>query len=146
TQRPLFALFRNPAAIGSSVIMGFGDLIDGLNTGARNMISIGVATATAGIIVGTVTLTGMGLMMTDLVEFVSGGNVIAMLFLPAFVWLLRHTGVPPRPIFVVVATLVVPVRDELGAEGAAAIPVGVVHLSVVYSDMMAPVTQLVGLA
>ena len=39
------------------------------------MIGIAVATATAGIIVGTITLTGLGLMMTEFVEFVSGGNV-----------------------------------------------------------------------
>ena len=43
------------------------------------MIGIGVATATAGIIVGGITLTGLGLRMTEFVEFVSQGNVIAML-------------------------------------------------------------------
>ena len=57
------------------------DLIDGLRAGARNMTSVGIATATAGIIVGTVSLTGIGLVMTEIVEFVSGGNLIIMLLL-----------------------------------------------------------------
>ena len=43
----------------------------GLIDGARNMIGIALATATAGVIVGTVTLTGVGQVMADLVEFVS---------------------------------------------------------------------------
>ena len=51
------------------------EFVDGLATGARNMIGIAIATATAGIIVGTVTLTGIGLVMTEFVEFLSGGNV-----------------------------------------------------------------------
>ena len=49
--------------------------------GARNMIGIGVACASAGLIVGVITLTGMGLMMTDFVEMVSAGNVLVMLVL-----------------------------------------------------------------
>ena len=43
------------------------------------MIGIGIATATAGIIVGSVTLTGIGLVMTEFVEFISGGNLILIL-------------------------------------------------------------------
>jgi hypothetical protein len=57
------------------------NLIDGLIAGARNMIGIGIATATAGIIVGTVTLTGVGAVMADLVEVMSGGNILLMLIL-----------------------------------------------------------------
>ena len=49
------------------------------------MIGIAIATATAGIIVGTVTLTGIGLMMADLVEVLSAGNIILMLLLTAVV-------------------------------------------------------------
>ena len=48
---------------------GSGDLWKGLVLGARNMIGIGVACASAGLIVGAITLTGMGLMMTDFVEW-----------------------------------------------------------------------------
>ena len=66
-------------------------------SGAKNMIGIGVATAAAGIVVGTVTLTGIGLVMTEFVEFISGGNLVLILLLPppsvcCWVW-----GCRPRP-------------------------------------------------
>ena len=53
---------------------GFTDMLDGMIAGSRNMIGIGVATAAAGIVVGTITLTGVGLVMAELVEFISGGR------------------------------------------------------------------------
>lgn len=55
------------------------DLIEGMIDGSRNMIGIGLATAIAGIIVGTVSLTGIGQEMADFVEFLSGGNLILLL-------------------------------------------------------------------
>src|SRR5690606_31113435 len=54
TQRPLVALLRKAGNVNRETIRGFMDVHDGLITGARNMIGIGVATASAGIIVGTV--------------------------------------------------------------------------------------------
>src|SRR5439155_5492815 len=68
TQRPLIAMFRGETATLTRVRAGFDDLVDGLGTGARNMIGIAIATAAAGIVVGTVSITGFGLVMTDLVE------------------------------------------------------------------------------
>jgi hypothetical protein len=65
-----------------------------MNDGARNMIGIAIATGTAGIIVGGITLTGLGLRMTEFVEFVSFGNVIVMLLFTAFVCLVLGLGVP----------------------------------------------------
>ncbi|MCB1938770.1 MAG: TRAP transporter permease, partial [Rhodocyclaceae bacterium] len=73
TQRPITAFFRGHTNIHDEMQRGFKDLLDGLVTGARNMIGIGIATAAAGVIVGTVTLTGVGLVMTELVETLSGG-------------------------------------------------------------------------
>src|SRR5690606_18935128 len=68
SQRPLQALFRKQSDVGANLRLGLHDLWDGLVTGARNMIGIGIATATAGIIVGAVSQTGVGLVMADLVE------------------------------------------------------------------------------
>lgn len=68
TQRPLMALFRGQGEAGAAVIKGLDDLWQGLIAGARNMIGIGIATATAGIIVGAVSQTGVGLVLADLVE------------------------------------------------------------------------------
>ncbi len=59
TQKPLIALFRGEPSSLSRFVAGFNDLVDGLGTGARNMIAIAIATAAAGIVVGTVSITGL---------------------------------------------------------------------------------------
>jgi TRAP transporter 4TM/12TM fusion protein len=94
TQRPLIALFRGRGDYGAATRQGGGELFDALVTGARNMIGIGIATATAGIVVGTVTLTGIGLVMAAFVEFLSGGNLLLMLVLVAVLSLILGMGPP----------------------------------------------------
>jgi hypothetical protein len=110
------------------------------------MIGIGVATATAGIIVGGITLTGLGLRMTEFVEFVSQGNVMAMLLFIAFVCLVLGLGVPTTANYVLVATLMAPVVVELGAQSGLVIPLIAVHLFVFYYGIMGDITPPVGLA
>ena len=110
------------------------------------MIGIGVATATAGIIVGGITLTGLGLRMTEFVEFVSQGNVMVMLLFIAFVCLVLGLGVPTTANYVLVATLMAPVVVELGAQSGLVIPLIAVHLFVFYYGIMGDITPPVGLA
>jgi TRAP transporter 4TM/12TM fusion protein len=145
TRRPLLAAFRGQS-IGPAFYAGFGDLADGLALGARNMIGIAIATATAGIVVGTVTLTGVGLMMTEIVELLSGGNVILMLMLIAVISLILGMGIPTTANYILVATLMAPVVVELAAQGGLAIPLIAVHLFVFYFGIMADITPPVGLA
>ena len=145
TQRPLIALFRG-AAMAGSWRQGFDEVVRGLNDGARNMIGIGVATATAGIIVGGITLTGLGFRMTDFVEVVSQGNVIAMLLFTAFVCLVLGLGVPTTANYILVASLMAPVIVELGARSGYIIPLIAVHLFVFYFGIMGDITPPVGLA
>lgn len=146
TQRPLVALFRAGHGLGPATARGFLDLVEGLAFGARNMIGIAVATASAGIIVGTVTLTGLGLMMTDLVEYLSGGSVILMLLLTGVICLFLGMGIPTTANYILVATLMAPVVVDLGAQAGLAIPLIAVHLFVFYFGIMADVTPPVGLA
>jgi hypothetical protein len=146
TQRPLIAMARGGRNVGAEVHRGVWELVDGFKLGARNMIGIAIATATAGIVVGTVTLTGMGLMMTDFVEFLSGGNVIAMLLLTALICLVLGMGIPTTANYILVATLMAPVVVELGAQAGIAIPLIAVHLFVFYFGIMADITPPVGLA
>ncbi len=146
TQRPLFAYFRGQGTFIAPLKQGFQDLFDGLVTGARNMIGIGIATATAGIIVGTVTLTGIGLAMTELVELLSGGNLMIMLLLVAFISLILGMGLPTTANYIVVSTLMAPVIVELGAQSGLLVPLIAVHLFVFYFGLMADVTPPVGLA
>jgi TRAP transporter 4TM/12TM fusion protein len=146
TQKPILGVMRGASNIGADIKAGVSDLIDGLQTGARNMIGIGVATAAAGIIVGTVSLTGVGLVMTELVEILSGGNLMLMLVLVAVISLILGMGLPTTANYIVVSTLMAPVVVELGAQSGLIVPLIAVHLFVFYFGLMADVTPPVGLA
>lgn len=146
TQKPLLAFFRGQAQPLARVRDGWRDLVDGLELGARNMIGIGIATACAGIIVGTVSVTGLGLVMTDLVEVVSAGSLIGMLLLVAAVCLVLGMGMPTTASYIIVSTLMAPVVVELGSQTGLVVPLVAVHMFVFYFGLMADVTPPVGLA
>ena len=146
TQRPLFAIFRGQGAFGAAAKQGFDDLVQGLVAGARNMIGIGVATATAGIIVGAVSQTGVGSALAEVVEVLSGGNMIAILFLTAILSLILGMGLPTTANYIVVSALLAPVIVALGQQNGLLVPLIAVHLFVFYFGIMADVTPPVGLA
>ena len=146
TQRPLMAWFRSDENLNRSFRRGFFEFSDGLVTGARNMIGIGVATAAAGIIVGTVTLTGIGLVMTEFVEFISGGNLVLILIFTAIISLILGMGLPTTANYIVVSTLMAPVIVTLGAQNGLIVPLIAVHMFVFYFGILADDTPPVGLA
>ncbi|MDO6499813.1 TRAP transporter permease [Photobacterium sanguinicancri] len=146
TQRPLLALFNKEKTLPDAAMEGVHDLLESLVSGARNMIGIGVATAAAGTVVGVVTLTGIGLVMTDFVEFISGGNIIMMLIFTAIISLILGMGLPTTANYIVVSTLMAPVIVTLGAQNGLIIPLIAVHLFVFYFGILADDTPPVGLA
>jgi TRAP transporter 4TM/12TM fusion protein len=146
TQRPLMAMFRRSGAFSAAVRQGFTDLFDGLTVGARNMIGIGIATATAGIIVGAVSQTGVGSALADVVEVLSGGHILAILFLTAILSLFLGMGLPTTANYIVVSALLAPVIVSLGQQNGLIVPLIAVHLFVFYFGIMADVTPPVGLA
>ncbi|MBT8344989.1 MAG: TRAP transporter permease [Desulfofustis sp.] len=146
TQRPLKGLIRKMGGDEFSVRRGWQDFIDGMVSGAKNMIGIGVATAAAGIVVGTVTLTGIGLVMTEFVEFISGGNLVLILLFTAGISLLLGMGLPTTANYIVVSTLMAPVIVSLGAQNGLIVPLIAVHLFVFYFGILADDTPPVGLA
>ena len=146
TQQPLKAFFRDKGHFLAETKTGFIDLLHSLVTGARNMVGIGVATATAGIVVGTVTLTGIGLVMTQFVEFISGGNLLLMLIFTALISLILGMGLPTTANYIVVSTLMAPVIVTLGAQNGLLVPLIAVHLFVFYFGILADDTPPVGLA
>ncbi|MFC6490700.1 TRAP transporter permease [Nitratireductor sp. GCM10026969] len=148
TQKPLKALFRGMQSDEqrAAFMEGFYDLVAGLITGARNMIGIACATATAGIVVGTVTLTGIGQVMAEFVEFLSGGNIFLILVFTAMISLVLGMGLPTTANYIVVSSLMAPVIVQLGAANGVLIPLIAAHMFVFYFGIMADVTPPVGLA
>jgi TRAP transporter 4TM/12TM fusion protein len=147
TQRPLKALFRGRGGeLAHEAKAGFGDLIEGLIAGARNMIGIGVATAAAGIIVATVTKTPIGTELAGLVEQLSGGILIIMLVLVGLFSLILGMGLPTTANYIVVSSLMASVVVSLGAQEGLIVPLIAAHLFVFYFGIMADVTPPVGLA
>ncbi|MET4708642.1 TRAP transporter permease [Endozoicomonas lisbonensis] len=150
THKPLLSFFRkefrSKQPDTSALKQGWFDMLNGLLSGARNMIGIGVATATAGIVVGAVTLTGIGLVMTEFVEWISGGNVILMLVFTALICLVLGMGLPTTANYIVVSTLMTPVIVTLGAQSGLIVPLIAVHLFVFYFGILADDTPPVGLA
>ena len=110
------------------------------------MIGIGIATATAGIIVGAVSQTGVGSALADVVEVLSGGNILAILFLTAILSLILGMGLPTTANYIVVSALLAPVIVTLGQQNGLIVPLIAVHLFVFYFGIMADVTPPVGLA
>jgi TRAP transporter 4TM/12TM fusion protein len=146
TQRPIMAMMRGKSQFLSDTRQGFVDLLDGLVTGARNMIGIGIATATAGIIVGAVSQTGVGSALADVVEVLSGGNIMAILVLTAILSLILGMGLPTTANYIVVSALLAPIIVTLGQQNGLIVPLIAVHLFVFYFGIMADVTPPVGLA
>ncbi len=146
TQKPLKAYFRGESDYAAAIKSGYNDLLEGLTNGARNMIGIGVATATAGIIVGAVSLTGIGQVLAEVVEFLSGGHLLVMLILVAVISLILGMGLPTTANYIVVSSLMAGVVVQLGAQEGLIVPLIAVHLFVFYFGIMADVTPPVGLA
>ena len=145
TQRHLFAFFRKQSTSGM-MKRGFDELVDGLITGARNMIGIAIATAAAGIIVGAVSQTGIGLKLAALVEFLSMGHIMLMLLWTGILSLILGMGLPTTANYIVVSSLLAPVIVSLAQQNGLIVPLIAVHMFVFYFGIMADVTPPVGLA
>ena len=115
TQNPLKSLFRGTGNYAEHFTTGIKDFKDGMIAGSRNMIGISVATGMAGIIVGTISLTGAHQVVGEFVEFLSGGSLIIMLILVAVMSLILGMGLPTTANYIVVSSLMAPVIITLGA-------------------------------
>ncbi len=146
TQHPIKAIMRGTGDIEGRFRLGVSEWISGMIAGSRNMIGISVATGAAGIIVGTISLTGAHQVVGELVEFLSGGNLMVMLILVAFMSLILGMGLPTTANYIVVSSLMAPVILALGAKSGLIIPLIAVHLFVFYFGILADDTPPVGLA
>ncbi len=146
TQDPIKAFFRGSGNYKEAFLIGVGHWVEGMIAGSRNMISIAVATGAAGIIVGTISLTGAHQVIGEFVEFLSGGSLIVMLLLVAIMSLILGMGLPTTANYIVVSSLMAPVIITLGAQSGLIVPLIAVHLFVFYFGILADDTPPVGLA
>jgi TRAP-type uncharacterized transport system fused permease subunit len=116
-----------------------------LVAGGKNMMGIGVAVAAAGIIVGVVTL-GLGGIITEVIEVLSGGNFILILIITAIASLILGMGLPTTANYIVMASLTAPVILTLGEKSGLVIPLIAAHLFVFFFGILADDTPPVGLA
>jgi TRAP transporter 4TM/12TM fusion protein len=137
---------RLGAILGAAFLDGLKDIWDGLIAGARSMMSVGVATAAAGIIVGVVTSTGLVGRFVQLIDAVSFGNVNVMLVLTAVTSMILGMGLPTTANYILMATLTAPVIVELGGNAGLIFPLIAAHLFVFYFGILADDTPPVGLA
>ena len=129
-----------------ALIVWYNQTIVGFEKGAINMVGVGIAIATAGIIVGAVGSTGLSTNLIIVIESIAKDNVIILLFLTIILCLLLGMGLPTTANYVVVASLMATVLVDVGNASGFIFPLIAVHLFVFYFGLMADVTPPVGLA
>jgi TRAP transporter 4TM/12TM fusion protein len=171
-QAPIKARLRGDPVL-PAITSGVVDVIRGLEAGARNMVGIAVAVSTAGIVVGTVNLTGLGLRLTEIIQTLATtiANAIGVIVLPivtlfqgnpdavqnvlifsvvlvitAIASLILGLGLPTTANYIVMATLTAPVIYSLGQQFGFGFPLLAAHLFVFFFGILADDTPPVGLA
>jgi TRAP transporter 4TM/12TM fusion protein len=138
-------LIKQPNIKGAIKIW-FNQTIVGFEKGALNMVGVGIAIATAGVIVGAVGSTGLSTNLIIVIESIAKDNVAILLFLTIILCLLLGMGLPTTANYVVVASLMAAVLVDVGNASGFIFPLIAVHLFVFYFGLMADVTPPVGLA
>ena len=141
-----FKNFSSTSLLLHQIGDGFKDIIRGMIRGAVNMTNVAIAIGTAGIIVGAVGSTGLSNYMIEVVEIISRGNIIILLFMVMVLCLILGLGLPTTANYLVVAALMANVIVEIGGASGIILPIIAVHLFVFYFGLMADVTPPVGLA
>ncbi len=136
---------REGARIGKVLKRSARVLADGCVGGSKNMVSVALATAAAGIIVGIINM-GIGSMITQIVEVLSGGNIFLLLAITAIASLLLGMGLPTTATYIVMASLTAPILVQVGAQHGYEIPLIATHLFCFYFGILADDTPPVGLA
>jgi TRAP transporter 4TM/12TM fusion protein len=103
------------------------------NTG-RGLLEIGVVCMVAGFVVGAVTMTGLGISLSQALITLSGGNILVLLIVAAIACIILGCGMPVTPIYIIVAALIAPALIKVGIEPLAA------HLFIFYFGVLSFIT------
>ena len=131
--------------IGAALTSSIKIILSGFIQGSKNMMSVAIACACAGIIVGVVNM-GIGGMISGVVEYLSQGNIFLLLLITAMASLLIGMGLPTTATYIVMASLTAPIIVEVGGLYDVFIPLMAAHLFCFYFGILADDTPPVGLA
>lgn len=144
--REIIKAIKNETGIVRGVTETIKTIGKGFIAGSRNMLSVALATACAGIVVGIVTM-GIGSMIVQIVEILSAGNIFLLLLITAIASLIIGMGLPTTATYIVMASITVPIIITLGSRsGMSYIPAIAAHLFCFYFGILADDTPPVGLA
>jgi TRAP transporter 4TM/12TM fusion protein len=121
------------------------ELLGALETGARNMAGIAAACACCGVIIGVVTLTGLGLKMATLITEAAGGSLLLTLIFSVFASIILGMGLPTTATYIIMAAMTAPAIMQISATQSLGLPIIAVHLFVFYYGIVADDTPPVGL-
>jgi len=128
------------AAIRADTRMGLKKILRSLEQGARNMLPVAAACACAGIVVGIINLTGLGLKFTGLILYLAGNSLAPALIFTMFAGIILGMGLPTTAAYIVQAALLIPALIKLG------VPVIGAHLFVFYFAIISAITPPVAMA
>jgi len=143
--REFYSFYRGKCSFISAIKQSFIILLQGITKGSKNMIPVALATASAGIIVGIVNM-GIGGMITQIVESISGGNIFILLIITALASLLLGMGLPTTATYIVMASLTAPIIVQISTSYGYFVPLIAAHLFCFYFGILADDTPPVGLA
>jgi TRAP transporter 4TM/12TM fusion protein len=120
--------------------IGWKTVISALEDGARNTLAVAMACACAGIVIGAVTITGLGIVFTQFVVGLAQDWLVVALVLTALAGIVLGMGMPTTPSYIVMVSLLVPALIKLGASTPAA------HMFAFYFAILSAITPPVALA
>ena len=120
--------------------MGFWTILRALEESAKNTLGVAAACACAGIVIGVINLTGIGLKFTSFVLFIAGDSLIPALVLTMIAGIILGMGMPTTPAYIVQAALLIPALIKLGVMNVAA------HMFVFYFSTISAITPPVAMA
>ena len=121
------------------------ELLGTLEAGARNMAGVAAACACCGIIIGVVTLTGLGLKVAVLITYIAGGSLFFTLLLSVFACIILGMGLPTTATYIIMAAMTAPAILMLSESMNLGLPIVAIHLFVFYYGIVADDTPPVGL-
>ncbi len=139
-QKPLMRLLKKEKIVFSEITTAIQELAQALNRGARNMAGVVIAMAAAGIIVGVVSVTGLGMMMVQVIETIAGGSILGMLAFTALMCIVLGMGLPTTANYIVVASVMAGPLVTLASQNGIVVPLIAVHLFVFYFGLISGTT------